>query len=312
MVGCLIVVLAIGGSIFGTVLLSADESTYEVTKYDFKAEVTGLFDTDTSPEFFDYDLARNYTGYYTRESIINGVRYWDGATFTPTGVNNYPVRYEPANSETVTKTIDSSNVDSMTNTSIPGPTSSTTQFDYYNKAYEIPVRPTMGTTSYSKTLSSVISALGLGGYDVIEIICPVPQTSPFANEKLLFFGTVDQFNHPVSNSQTIREAYYVEKGFYPTYPQEEGYDVACHSCRIDTTTNMVSFYYNDIISSSTFVRTVSLNDAILSFSTTGVASVDTGEGIVHNSISFTVKQYDINVIDYMDISRGVTVTGVSA
>ena len=149
MVGCLIVVLAIGGSIFGTILLSADESTYEVTKYDFKTEVTGLFDTDTSPEFFDYDLAKNYTGYYTQESTINGVRYWGGATFTPTGVNNYPVTYEPVRSETSTVTINSTNVESMTPASgIHGGTSTTSQFDYYNKAYQEPLRPTMGTISW--------------------------------------------------------------------------------------------------------------------------------------------------------------------
>lgn len=309
MLGCCIIVLMLGASVFGTILLSTDTNTHDVTKYKFETEITGLFPVDNSPEFMDYDLARNYTGYYTINSVINGVKYWDGATFTPTGVNNYPIRYEPTNSETITKTINLTNNASMENADVPlNPQNS--QFDYYNKQYSVPTRPSMGTFAYSKTLTSVIDALGLGGYDVIEIIGDVPSLNT-PNEKLLFFGTADQFNHPVDNSSTMREAYYVEYGFYSTYPQDEGYNVACHSCRIDMATRMVNYYYNDVVSSSTFQRSVRLDDAVLSYSMVGLSDVyDNGVLVQTGGITFTVKQYDVAVIDYMNINEGVTVTGV--
>ena len=48
-----------------------------------------------------------------------------------------------------------------------------------------------------------------------------------------------------------------------------------------------------------------INDAVVSFSTVGLSSP-------YNGITISVSEYDVNQIDYMDISKGVTVTGVTA
>lgn len=305
MAGFLIVVLAIGGSIFGTILMSAEETTYDVTKYKFETEITGLFDSDTSPEFFEYDLSRNYTGYYTNESVINGVRYWGGATFTPTGVNNYPIKYEPEESESSSKTITLELTNSMTNAvnQVSG-TQMNTGVTYYNKEYTTtsPVF-TSAFASYSKTLSSFIATMGLSGYDVIEIKSIYQTDYSYPYQKLLFFGLSNDF-HTGAPGQGIIGAEYVEYEYYQTYPQDDSrYTIACHSCRIDVATSTVTYYYNDSVSGGAYVKTVNLNDAVVTFFYPMTTE--------NQNIPFNYSRYNVGRIDYMDISQGVTVTGVT-
>lgn len=290
MLGFLIVVLALGGSIFGTVLLSAEESTHDVTKYRYETEVTGLFPVDTSPEYYDYDLARNYTGYYTADTVINGVKYWGGASFRETGVNNYPIKTTPDNrvtsDETITPQIDS-NLDNYSSTAYTGIT-------YYNATYGNSY--SFATQSYTRTLESLVRELALNDYDVIEI-----RTDDDISNKYYwsFFGTKDQLSN--NTPQTVN---YVNKVYFDSYPSDNGYFIACHSVKIDMVTDIVSYYYNDTINGNSYVSQSNLSDAVISYST--IPFYDTPTGIPLN-----VTAYDTNVVKYMDISQGVTVTGVT-
>lgn len=200
----------------------------------------------------------------------------------------------------------------MTNTDPPGQGDNRyTGVQYYNREYPgtSPNGYSWSAQTYSKTLASVIQTMNLTDYDVIEIKADTTQE----HSKWLFFGTISQFSHSVGNSPTVKNAYYVDYPVASSYPQDGGYEIACHSCKIDTTTNMVSFYYNDIISSSTFVRTVNLSDAVMTFPTAGLYDSYMGDQLVSAAgIPFSVQQYDINIVHYMDISQGVRVTGVSA
>lgn len=304
MLGCCIIMLMLGASIFGTILISADANTYDVTKYRFETEVTGLFPVDNSPEFMDYDLSRNYTGYYITESVINGEKYWGGATFTSTGVNNYPIKYEPEESESSSKTITLELTNSMTNAvnQVSG-TQMNTGVTYYKKNYTN-TSPVFSSAfaSYSKTLSSFITTMGLSGYDVIEIKSIYQTNYDAPHQKLLFFGLSSDF-HTGAPGQGIISAEYVEYEYYRTYPQEDNrYTIACHSCKIDVATNTVTYYYNDTVSGSAYVKTVNLNDAVVTF----YYPVTTGDP---TNIPFNYSRYNVNRIDYMDISQGVRVTG---
>lgn len=290
MAGFLIVVLAVSGAIFGTIVLNSSESTQEVTKYDFKTEVTGLFPVDTSPEFYDYDLSRNYTGYFTEETQINGVNYFGGATFRGTGVNNYPIKTTPDNrvtsDETITPQIDS-NLDNFSSSTYTG-------INYYDATYGN--RYSFTTQSYTRTLESLVSELVLDDYDVIEI-----RTDDDISDKYhwSFFGTGDQFS-----SDTIPKVNYVNKTYFDSYPSDNGYYIACHSVKIDMVTGTVSYYYDDTISSNSYVYQGRLSDAVISYSTIPFYDTPTG-------IPLDVTAYDTNVVQYMDISQGVMVTGVT-
>lgn len=302
MIGCLIVVLAIGGAVFGNVLLSADTHTETVTKYDFKTEVTGLFDTDTSPQFFDYDISKNYTGYYTVDSIVNGIYYWGGAEYTPSSVNNYPITEMPVSNEMMQERITLAISESMDNTDPPGAGNRYTGVTYYDKPYG--EHFTSSSQTYSKTLTSFIREYNLNGYDVIEI---TPLASDYAeydstyeNANMLFFGTTADYN---TTGQSYPKMYYVEYDQYNTYPQDADFKIACHSCKIDTVSQKVSFYYGDRVGSSTYVYTVSLSNAVITFKTYPLYSPD-------NGIEFKVTQYDVIDQKYMDTSQGVKITGV--
>lgn len=307
MLGFLIVVLALGGSIFGTVLLSAEESTHDVTKYRYETEVTGLFPVDTSPEYYDYDLARNYTGYYTADTEINGVKYWGGATFRETGVNNYPVRSAPSDTSTSTITI------TGLSQSNPPDDKRLATIVYGQSGVEWGSAGTMGNlvvnwsnTTKSSTLQSLIQANNLVDYDKITI---TPSSSSAA-DRVLFASTDDFVLADTTNPYYWRD--YVEYDSREIYTQSRWANVtmptlvACLSCTIDTVTQTANFYYSDTPSTQTFIRSVGLDKAVILYGSTNNPPAAVGLSDVVN-----LEGLDYPDIQYMDISQGVTVTGVT-
>lgn len=292
MLGFLIVVLAIGGGIAGTYLLSAEPTTEEITKYNLVTDVTGLFDTDESPQYFDYDLSQNYTGYYTQDTIINGVNYWGGADYVSSRVNNYPVKVAPQNDVTGTYTVSDYSSDLTTSTP-PGANSINVYYftsgqpgdDVENAQLKI-------MNAHSYTLTSLITALGMDSYHYIIIESPTENLSD-----LVFFTTTDRFEQIGGNPPTF-SAPFISEEYSETYPGYEEY-TGCLSCRINTATQRVDYYYTNTASTSAFLKSTPLSDAVI---LTGSSDNDT----------VNIRAYDPEVIDYMDISRGVRVTGVTA
>lgn len=308
MIGFLIVVLAVGGAIFGTILLSSEESTYDVTKYRYETEVTGLFPVDTSPEYYDYDLARNYTGYYTQDTVVNGVNYWGGATFTTTGVNNYPVRYAPDDSTTATITV------TGLSQSDPPDDKRFATLVYGQGGVVVGSAGTMGNlvvnwsqNTKSSTLTSFLIANSLEDYDYITIT----PTSDAAADRILFASTDDFAYVDSVNPYYWRD--YVEYDSRELYTESRWGGVtmptlvACLSCKIDLVTQMADFYYSTNASTQTFVKQVSLNKAVMLYDSTNTQTY-----VVGLSNAVNVLGVDYPDLNYMDISRGVTITGVSS
>lgn len=308
MAGFLIVVLAVSGAIFGTIILNSSETTQEVTKYDFKTEVTGLFPVDTSPEFYDYDLARNYTGYFTLETQINGVNYFGGATFRETGVNNYPVRSAPSDSTTSTITI------TGLSQSNPPSDKRMTTLVYGQSGIAVDSAGTMGNLvvnwsqeTKSSTLQSLIQANDLDDYDKITIT----PTSSSAADRILFASTDDfVLTDGGANSYYWRD--YVEYDSREIYTQSRWAGitmptlVACLSCTIDTVTQTANFYYSETPSTQTFVKAVGLDKAVILYDST-----NTQTAVVGLSDTVDMEGLDYPDVQYMDISQGVKVTGVT-
>lgn len=296
MLGFLIIVLAIGGAIAGTILLSAEEQTYDVTRYELVTDVTGLFDTDESPQYMDYDLAKNYTGYYTVNTIYGGVPYWGGATFTDTGVNNYPIRYYPevrteGQYDLLTK------IDDYTPSDPPNGNTSVTHFEveYYDSDYN--GRYGLAFMGHSVMLSSVIEELGLDGYDIIVI----NTTQDSDEDTHVYFSSTDEYTQ-------VRDGLYrlkaVNRTVYSTYPEGNGYWIACMSCKINTITGTVDYYYTNTTNNMSYVRSVSLSEATVCMYP--YYNYDYSSNDIVN-----ITAYNSQDTDYMDISRGVTVTGVT-
>lgn len=297
MLGCAIVMVMLACSVLGTILISADETTYNVTKYRYETDITGLFPVDASPEYLDYDLAKNYTGYYTDDTIINGVKYWGGAIFTPsTTVNNYSLRTPPVN-ETITQYDLSNYTASLTDTDVP-PNGSAFFLNYYKNDYSSAATPTYSVIDpRSVTLTSLIDALHITN-NIIEI---TPLSDDWSD--LIFFTTPDKY---YAGDYPFPDYYYlaVEKQYYDTYPSDL-FDLACISCKINMTTRTVDYHYGTSVDNTTYVYTVNLSDACMCCATENNNYPTINKTIV-------VRSYDQADVQYMDISKGVTVTGVTA
>lgn len=298
MAGFLIVVLAVSGAIFGTIILNSSETTQEVTKYDFKTEVTGLFPVDTSPEFYDYDLSRNYTGYFTLDTQINGVNYFGGATFRETGVNNYPVRFAPESDTNLTQQLSGS----LTTSDPPG-SDDLFVVVWGQPTYTTPAgyqQANWSTDAKSVSLRTILSTYGLNDYDEITI----KPTSTDVNSRVLF-DSKDSFSHK-SYGYGVD---YVEKNYENTsvYNPNGLYSqptVACLSCKIIVSTNTAYLYYGTAINNSELVKSISLDEAVIIY--------DSGSSD-YRRLGDTVDILATSSPDvqYMDISQGVKVTGVT-
>lgn len=100
MLGVVIITLAIAGSLFGSYLAGIETEQVEVTKYDYLADVSGLFEYDQSPQYIEFDPSTNYTGYYSEDSYssFDNSYYFaiDQVDFQPsTAVNNYKITPKP-------------------------------------------------------------------------------------------------------------------------------------------------------------------------------------------------------------------------
>ena len=106
MFGACICVLALLGTAIGGFVLNVHEDQREVTKYNYIADVSGLFSYSDAPEYIEYNPSSNYVGYtpgaveYTQSSTANNFRYiiQDGDTITSdpvaiTDSSDYPYDY---------------------------------------------------------------------------------------------------------------------------------------------------------------------------------------------------------------------------
>lgn len=95
--GVCLVIVAIVLTVGASYVLSMDVEEREVTRYSQVAELTGLFDSEQSPAYINYNPSTNYTGYYTDEST----KYFDGVKATTTlQPNQYRLNLAPESDTT--------------------------------------------------------------------------------------------------------------------------------------------------------------------------------------------------------------------
>lgn len=94
MLGCLICVLALMGSILAGFVMDVDATTQQTTAYDYVTDVTGLFSTTSSPEYIEYSPSTNFVGYteqsvnYVDSTTPNAYRYVANSGFVRTETLN--------------------------------------------------------------------------------------------------------------------------------------------------------------------------------------------------------------------------------
>lgn len=95
MAGCMIVVVALLGTVLAGFCLDVSKETRPTTDYDYVTDVTGLFDIGQAPQYIEYSPSTNFTGF----ADINAMDYsWSS---TP---NAYRVMLDPGPSQTASTT----------------------------------------------------------------------------------------------------------------------------------------------------------------------------------------------------------------
>lgn len=136
-IGCVICVLALMGSILGGFVLDVDKDTRETTNYNYTTDITGLFDTDETPKYIDYSPSTNFIGYPEQT-----VEYVDS-----TVPNNY--RYVADSGLTAAVSYDQYIYDSNIAALDGGNTHTPYTFNYTGTRYNLGTAVTSGNTTYN-------------------------------------------------------------------------------------------------------------------------------------------------------------------
>ena len=94
---CLVAVAILGGLLLGSVA-NVSTHTENTTAYEYKTDITGLFDVSQEPQFLEFNPASNYTGY---SNTVADVYNPSGIEYTHTTIaNNYRILTEQPHAET--------------------------------------------------------------------------------------------------------------------------------------------------------------------------------------------------------------------
>lgn len=169
--GVVVVMIALVGMLMGSWVMSMDVTEEEVTKYNALTEIGGLFDSEKTPTFTDYNPSTNYTGYYTGDSVINGKIYFDGVDFSDSSSpNNFRVQESPTSS-----TVDSSyDLDDL------NPTDTVKVGFFYKNTQQYNER-LMVDDANTMSISKVAEALGYTSGNIRLVLKNVATPSDFSD-----------------------------------------------------------------------------------------------------------------------------------
>lgn len=94
---CIVAVAILGGLLLGSIA-NVSTHTENTTAYEYKTDITGLFDVSQEPQFLEFNPASNYTGY---SNTVADVYNPSGIEYTHTNIaNNYRILTEQPHAET--------------------------------------------------------------------------------------------------------------------------------------------------------------------------------------------------------------------
>lgn len=180
--GVVVVMIALVGMLMGSWVMSMDVTEEEVTKYNALTEIGGLFDSEKTPTFTDYNPSTNYTGYYTDVSIVGEDRYFDGVDFQDANSpNNFRVQEKPTSS-----TIDDDyDLDDLSPTD-------TVRVSYFDKNAQTWNQRIMDDDANTMSIAEIAATLGYqSGNNVKLKLTAMQEPSDFAtfSDYIMFYTT---------------------------------------------------------------------------------------------------------------------------
>lgn len=284
--GIIVVCVILGMSILLVSVLDVQEETKEVTKYNYVTDTTSLFDFDKTPQYMDYDMVLNYTGYYTQDSQP----YWGGVDYeTEATVSRYVLNLAPTDAVSLTENLRNSTLPndiSLTLYTFMG----TGNLDYMYDLTGVGLRVI--------SLADYISEISLNGYDEITFSL----VSDDVSDTVLFFTKADLLE-PVSGS--FRGNFTLQE-YAEYHPDMYGSPVlvAPLSATYKVTTDLVNLYSTPTPSDGSLLRSVLLSDTLVAFSTTSSTSPNP------YGYSLNVDGIDYPPNEYLNIKVGVSVLSI--
>ena len=302
--GACIVVLGIMITIVSSYALSIEVTDEEITKYSYVTDLNGLFDSEQSPMYIEYNPSTNYTGYFTNGSVINDTKYFDGVIYSQSEQPNaYRVDLKPENYEEETLNL----------------TPSGGSFDGTIVLWGTTVYNNGNTEALSKEgsmtniyLSDFITSLNLSpeqnlislssnsNYDAVTW----PQTNGILSVDWVIFSAYNDW----VDSSSILNPHKILNVYSDAYNEAKStsYSLPCLSAQIDLTNNQVRLYYDSEFKQQ--ARILQLSEAVISYD--GGQSVSSQWGLIIGDSMDAIYQTKQD-ITYLNIKDGVSVDEVS-
>lgn len=296
--GVVVIAVALVGALFGAYFAGITGEEHDVVKYNYLADISGLFEYDKSPQYIEFDPSSNYTGYYS--STSGG--YWpEEMSYTPytdsngnPRVNNYKINLPPSSTIETTASLAS-----LPNQPIPS-----TERSLHNIIY-CPDNYSAGTGSYSSnskmaipnstSLSTLLDTLTYDGklyrdYDLIRIASPTSiedvtfGTSPTDSEWIVFY-TAEWASYDWG---TLVPLVMINPDYYDNWDWHGVKKLVkapmCMSCEIDMNSRMVTMYWDN-----------DFENVIGSFSLAYIS-------VAHGDRSGSVYSYDFTLGDLANVT----------
>lgn len=308
MLGVVVIALAFVGAFGVSYVAGIETSEQDVVKYNYLADVSGLFQYDKSPNYIEFDPSSNYVGYY---SDTTG-NYWPEEYLdykTADRINNYKINQRPI-VDITTENVDYS---SLTQTNIPGTTGTIGYIQYWTQEYTPENAGKYTFVAKMTTLSQIIQEMGYGDYDVVKIASPNDanidisggtSANPINTGWIVFFPTswvsdTGGYNYRYNLNITTPELFNSWQWPDVTNPNLR-MGCMCISCVIDVKLNMVTLYSDNNFTQK--IRTYEMDKVCVAFSSKADPFV-TPSVILSDVANVTLQTFPPN--EYLDPNYGV-------
>lgn len=296
--GVVVIILAITGTLLASWTMSLDVEEEQVIRYNPLTEITGLFESEQTPTFTEYNPTTNYTGYYTDGSVIGSTRYFDGVKFGESQrPNNYRVELTPESVQNGTIAL---NLDTVSGRSVQfaDPSAPGTNGRIYKTA-----------GAHTSTLSSLLSAVGAEGSDLItfasdsnadEVVNSVTGISDFG--WVVFWVPTQAMPNTINGAASGYTMYIGTPQAVQSQPHPSARIYApCISASVDLQLNTATLFTDNTLENAAGV--VSISDVLVTWGSWPNPNPAVNFIDLQDSLDYTKLRFQ--PLTYMDPSKGV-------
>ena len=290
-VGILVIMISLAGMLGIGWFMSMDVVMTEKTVYNELTDITPLFGSEQAPEFTDYTPSTNYTGYYTDDSTIDGVKYFAGVDYdTSARANIYRLNLAPTSTTSPT----SYDLTGTTSTADNG-----LEVFYWSANNNMQQVQTVGHLK----VSELITTLGMGSYTKVTVTSSAQPVDWSTADSFISFIPIGELSGGPSTN-------YIGYMKNPSLTGDLDRGLGMKRAASDTTDVILAMQYDSQTGYVTLYRDVDMTDQY-----PGIFSPDQvfilwggNSGVLYNFVFGTDIIYSGQLfpgLTYMDPTKGV-------